>query len=389
MRLLFVFCLDLLLSFNTFAYSKQRIFVSNIAVDAGIEIKHSELNSLNADLLIAIRRNIGKKYTLLDADNIEELLPLGESLENCVDNCIVSIGRKIQAHITVGSNLSKVDDYYLLYITARKTSNGEILGKERIKSKLFSKVSLKIKEIKILRPSLNLAKKIQAKKFDIEKCAYSLWKRNMNSDTFSFIVHYHLRGLVFKGEFHSIQAELQTINEEFQPTNEENSCLTSVLESISIDRIKDENKKEQKIFSFPISESWEKERDKIFLSKVIKLIRKKSIVMGAREAVIPRPVDFNRRGAKHGRFSRRAFDYALANRSGRLLKCIEAEHGRFPEKALLEVAISVAWTGRFLNARFVGGSGPGMECVFRAIQGLKISPFSGGDKTITLHYKVK
>jgi serine/threonine protein kinase len=115
----------------------------------------------------------------------------------------------------------------------------------------------------------------------------------------------------------------------------------------------------------------------------------KAMAKEAREAAEASTVDFNRRGAKLSRFSRSAFDRALANRSGRLLKCIEAEHGRFPDKEVLKVTMSVQRTGRFLNARLVGGSGPGVKCVFRAIQGLKMSPFSGGDKTITLPYKVK
>lgn len=115
----------------------------------------------------------------------------------------------------------------------------------------------------------------------------------------------------------------------------------------------------------------------------------KAMAREAREAAEATSVDFNRRGAKRSRFSRSEFDKALSNRSERLFNCIEAEHRRSPERGVLKVTMTVQRSGRFLNARLVDGSGPGVKCVFRAIQGLKMPPFSGGDKTITLPYKVK
>ena len=109
----------------------------------------------------------------------------------------------------------------------------------------------------------------------------------------------------------------------------------------------------------------------------------------AREASAATTVDFNRRGVKLSRFSRREFDKAIATRSNKLLRCIEAEHQRDPQRAVIKVTMTVQRSGRFLNARLTDGTGPGVKCVFRAIQGLKMQPFSGGDKTITLPYKVK
>ena len=115
----------------------------------------------------------------------------------------------------------------------------------------------------------------------------------------------------------------------------------------------------------------------------------KAMAKEAREAASASTVDFNKRGAKRIRFSRKAFDRALSTRSSRLMKCIEAEARRSPSQEVLKVTMTVQRTGRFLNARLVNGSGPGVKCVFRVIQGLKMEPFSGGDKTITLPYKVK
>lgn len=115
----------------------------------------------------------------------------------------------------------------------------------------------------------------------------------------------------------------------------------------------------------------------------------KAMAKEAREAAAASTVDFNRRGGKVARFSRKNFDRALSTRSSRLMKCIEAEAARSPNKEVLKVTMTVQRTGRFLNARLANGSGPGVKCVFRAIQGLKMPPFSGGDKTITLPYKVK
>lgn len=115
----------------------------------------------------------------------------------------------------------------------------------------------------------------------------------------------------------------------------------------------------------------------------------KAMAKEAREAAEASTVDFNKRGSKKSRFSRQAFDKTLSTRSSRLMKCIEAEARRSPNKEVLKVTMTVQQTGRFLNARLANGSGPGVKCVFRAIQGLKMEPFSGGDKTITLPYKVK
>ena len=115
----------------------------------------------------------------------------------------------------------------------------------------------------------------------------------------------------------------------------------------------------------------------------------KAMAREAREASAATTVDFNRKGQKLKRFSRAEFDKAIATRSAKLLRCIEGEHKRDPDRAVIKVTMTVQRSGRFLNARLADGTGPGVKCVFRAIQGLKMPPFSGGDKTITLPYKVK
>ena len=116
----------------------------------------------------------------------------------------------------------------------------------------------------------------------------------------------------------------------------------------------------------------------------------KAMAREAREASSAATVDFSRAGpAKRKRFSRAEFDKALASRSTQLMKCIEEEHVRMPDRKVLKVTLTVQQSGRFLNARLAKGTSSGVKCVFRAVRGLKMSPFSGGDKTITLPYRVK
>ena len=79
----------------------------------------------------------------------------------------------------------------------------------------------------------------------------------------------------------------------------------------------------------------------------------------------------------------------LGGCAGKLMKCIEAESKRSPNRSVFKVTLTVQQSGSFLNARLVNGSAPGIACVFKAIRKLKMTPFSGGDKTITLPYQLK
>ena len=100
-------------------------------------------------------------------------------------------------------------------------------------------------------------------------------------------------------------------------------------------------------------------------------------------------VNFNKGGKKLAPFSRKGFNRALSSRAGKLMKCIEAESKRAPDRSVFKVTLTVQQSGSFLNAQLVNGSAPGKACVFKAIRKLKMKPFSGGDKTITLPYQLK
>ena len=100
-------------------------------------------------------------------------------------------------------------------------------------------------------------------------------------------------------------------------------------------------------------------------------------------------VNFNARGKRLSSFSRKEFNRALRSRADKLMKCIEAESKRSPDRSVFKVTLTVQQSGSFLNARLVKGSAPGVACVFKAIRKLKMKPFSGGDKTITLPYQLK
>lgn len=115
----------------------------------------------------------------------------------------------------------------------------------------------------------------------------------------------------------------------------------------------------------------------------------KEMAREAREAQEASSVDFSSSGTKQPPFSRDDFDKAISTRSQALMNCITSEHQRFPDRSVLRITMTVQQSGRFLNARLVDGSDPGVKCVFRAIKGLKMQAFSGGDKTITLPYQVK
>ena len=79
---------------------------------------------------------------------------------------------------------------------------------------------------------------------------------------------------------------------------------------------------------------------------------------------------------------------AISKRRGKLEKCITAEMKRSPSTKVFKVSVTVQPSGRFLNARLLNGSNAGDRCVFRAIRNLKMPPFDGTDRTISIPFEV-
>lgn len=160
----------LLSAFNSYAYSQQKVFISNIEAseDVNNRITSSEWSALNEELKIVIGRNIksntNKEYTLISAENISELLPPETRLEDCVGECIVKVGRLVQAHITVHGSLKWINKRYYLYLTATKTSSGEVLESERIAFKDFGEAFDKISKINLMHAAKSLEKNAQVTK---------------------------------------------------------------------------------------------------------------------------------------------------------------------------------------------------------------------------------
>lgn len=419
----------LLLTFNSHAYSQQRLFVSKINVEENVSITNSQWNSLNEELIIVIRNNIDtKEYTLLSSENITELLSPDTKLEDCIGKCIVKVGREVQAHIAVHGNLRQVNDSYYLYLTVTKMSNAEILEKTSIEFNFFTEVFYKLKKIKLLKPKLNfdinnLDKKIQSKLFEIKQCSVSLWKRNMYKNTMSFFVFVHKKGLILKGEY------------ELENSEKESYCLTNVLNSISIDPFENDNDIFKKLFIFKIDKDWKEHRE--YLKSIdeyeglnengAKIIPKSKRHLYDRQSVFERRIvaaGLNNKNLNYDYdgdgildindqcpvepedhdgfrdedgcpdlyavlFSRSEFDKVLSTRSDRLLRCIEHEYNRSPNKNNFKVSMTVHTSGHFIKAHLVDGSSQGARCVIRAIRGLKMSSFNGSSKTIVIPYETK
>lgn len=110
----------------------------------------------------------------------------------------------------------------------------------------------------------------------------------------------------------------------------------------------------------------------------------------AREAREASTVNVNLDGKSVGRsFSQALASKAIKTREPALIKCINAEMERSPSTAVFKVSVTVQPSGRFLNARLVNGSSAGDRCVFRAIRKLKMLPFDGTDRTISIPFQVK
>jgi serine/threonine protein kinase len=99
-------------------------------------------------------------------------------------------------------------------------------------------------------------------------------------------------------------------------------------------------------------------------------------------------VDLNAKSVGRA-FSQKDFKEVLSARMSALTACVQEEMKRSPSVSTFKVTLTVQSSGRFLNARFVEGSDPGQRCVFRAINKLKMEPFDGTDRSITIPFAVR
>lgn len=91
-------------------------------------------------------------------------------------------------------------------------------------------------------------------------------------------------------------------------------------------------------------------------------------------------------GAK---FQLKALNGAVAARHGRLSKCLTAEARRDPTAKVLKVKMTALPQGQVLNVSLVKGSAGGNRCVREALDGIKIPPFSGTNRTVTLPFTIR
>ncbi len=98
----------------------------------------------------------------------------------------------------------------------------------------------------------------------------------------------------------------------------------------------------------------------------------------AREANAEQEVDLDQKGT--GRtLSKAEFQRAVSTRSGRLISCIEREVDANPNQKKFVVEVTIQPSGKVLNATLSGGTSNGTKCVFKALQGLTVTPFDGGN----------
>ena len=98
----------------------------------------------------------------------------------------------------------------------------------------------------------------------------------------------------------------------------------------------------------------------------------------AREANAEQVVDLDQKGTGRS-LSKAEFQRAVSTRSGRLIACIEKEVEANPNQKRLVVEVTIQPTGKVLNATLSSGSASGTKCVFKALQGLTVTPFDGGN----------
>jgi serine/threonine protein kinase len=90
----------------------------------------------------------------------------------------------------------------------------------------------------------------------------------------------------------------------------------------------------------------------------------------------------------------RAFDLGelqrtIGTRNGRLSNCLQQEARRQPERNGVTVKVTVIPRGDIINVKVPEGTGAAKSCVRAALSGLKVTPFDGTNRTVSLPYSWK
>lgn len=79
----------------------------------------------------AARRALpSRDFVIMTRDNIIELLPPGRSLQECVSECAVSVGRNIGADIVMAGELYVQPDECRLALSLYRTDDGNLIGSD-------------------------------------------------------------------------------------------------------------------------------------------------------------------------------------------------------------------------------------------------------------------
>lgn len=87
--------------------------------------------------------------------------------------------------------------------------------------------------------------------------------------------------------------------------------------------------------------------------------------------------------------SKAEFQTVVSTRADRLISCIEKEVEINPNQKKFVVEVTIQNTGKLLNAKLISGSKVGNRCVFKALQGLTVEPFDGGNYTGKIPFELE
>ena len=90
-----------------------------------------------------------------------------------------------------------------------------------------------------------------------------------------------------------------------------------------------------------------------------------------------------------GKFDKNQVLRAVSTRNSALAGCIQEEVRRDPSLKSVSVKVTIIPDGRLINVKLKGGTSRGRSCVRRALKNLRVAPFSGTNRTITLPFMVQ
>jgi len=94
-------------------------------------------------------------------------------------------------------------------------------------------------------------------------------------------------------------------------------------------------------------------------------------------------------GSETGRsFDAAALDAAVATRNPQIVKCVQDEVKRDPNRHDFEIKATILPRGDIIQVRMVGGTAAGTACVRGALAGLKVPAFDGTNQALSLPFSV-